>query len=61
MMLPVVALTWSGVAEWLGALLAAAGVWHVTKTDPMDDLTERVRHPWRWRLHNPIRAIRRKW
>ena len=60
-MIPMVAFGWTGVAESALAMLAAVGVWKRIDTDPVDDLTERVRHPMRWKLTHPIRAIRKYW
>jgi len=61
MMLPMVAFGWTEFAEGALTILAAIGMRKAIATDPVDDLTERVRHPIRWKLTHPIRAIRRSW
>ena len=58
-MIPMVAFGWTGMAETALALLAVVGVWKRIDADPVDDLTERLRRPTRWKLMHPIRAIRR--
>ena len=60
-MIPMVAFGWTGVAESALAILAAVGVWKRIELAPGDDLTNRVRHPIRWKLTHPIKAIRKSW
>lgn len=52
---------------WLAQFATGIALWAALKAqtalqdDPLEDLTERLRHPIRWRLSHPIRAMRRGW
>jgi hypothetical protein len=50
---------WHGIA----ASASAVAIWAHAKSagvDPVEDLTQRVRHPVRWTMRNPIVAAKRK-
>lgn len=60
-MIPLVAFGWTEFASGAVVALLSMGIWKRIETDPVDDLTERVRHPIRWKLTHPIKAIRKSW
>jgi hypothetical protein len=51
---------WQGVA-WCASAVAMWAQARVAKAiDPVDDLTERIRHPVRWTMRHPVIAVKRK-
>ena len=60
MMLPLVAFSWVEFAEGFAAAVATMGLWKKVTSDPIEELTEAVRHPVKFALEHPLKAIRRK-
>jgi hypothetical protein len=58
-MLPIVTFSWAEFAAGILSALGAVSGWTQREVDPVLDLTARLRHPIRWRLQHPVRAIRR--
>lgn len=60
MLVPVAAFTWTDAAGALIALVSAIGARIKTTRDPAADVTLLVRHPRRWTLAHPYRALCRR-
>lgn len=56
-MLPIVTFSWAEYAAGILTALGAVSGWAKLERDPVSDLTDRLRHPIRWKLTHPIRAI----
>jgi hypothetical protein len=59
------AMDFQPVIEWASrASLALVAIWSQMRvkvpTDPVEDLTYRLRHPLKWAAAHPLRAMRRK-
>jgi hypothetical protein len=55
----------AGFWQNMATFLSTAALWaqqraHKPEPDPVDELTERLRHPIRWTMRHPFTAIKRK-
>lgn len=49
----------------IASLASAVAIWAQTHQarqppDPVEELTERLRHPWKWAAKHPVRAVTRR-
>jgi hypothetical protein len=57
-------LAFGEVTEWsakIGPMLLVLVVAKRPPVDPVADLTDRLRHPVRYRVQHPVRSVRRLW